>query len=264
MCNKQIVVMKKFFRMVMALSLVGGVLAFSGCTDYEDDINALDDRVTALEGTVADLQSQIESGAVITSVTQTDNGITVTLSNGESYEITNGQDGTDGTPGSVVEIGENGNWFIDNVDTGMPSQGAAGADGQPGADADVVYYRPNMETGNWDKVTISAETGEETVEPTEESWRAAGVTAVWDSVSGTLTFTGVDGSEEPVVIKLTLSKRLTSVSLIPTAYLDGVPVIKFNSYEYYPKTVNAENETVTAADDAVLTTGAATEVSYHM
>ena len=259
--------MKKFFRMVMALSLVGGVLAFSGCTDYEDDINALDDRVTALEGTVADLQSQIESGAVITSVTQTDNGITVTLSNGESYEITNGQDGTDGTPGSVVEIGENGNWFIDNVDTGMPSQGAAGADGQPGADgadADVVYYRPNMETGNWDKVTISAETGEETVEPTEESWRAAGVTAVWDSVSGTLTFTGVDGSEEPVVIKLTLSKRLTSVSLIPTAYLDGVPVIKFNSYEYYPKTVNAENETVTAADDAVLTTGAATEVSYHI
>ena len=32
MCNKQITVMKKFFRMVTALSLVAGVLAFTGCT----------------------------------------------------------------------------------------------------------------------------------------------------------------------------------------------------------------------------------------
>ena len=52
--------MKKFFRMVMALSLVGGAFAFTGCTDYEDDINKLNDRLDALEtGTIADVQEQM-------------------------------------------------------------------------------------------------------------------------------------------------------------------------------------------------------------
>ena len=217
--------MKKFFRMVMALSLVGGAFAFTGCTDYEDDIKALDDRVSALESTVADLQSKIDAGAVITDVTETEDGVTVTLSNGDSFTLTNG---AAGTPGSVVTIGENGNWYIDNVDTGKPSRGEEGA---AGADADIVYYRPNMETGNWDKVTISAETGEETVEPTEESWKAAGVTAVWDEENGTLTFTNVEGSDEPIVISLSTG-MVTSVELVlsyTSAQQDDEPVLTFSS-----------------------------------
>ena len=44
----------------MALSLVGGAFAFTGCTDYEDDINKLNDRLDALEtGTIADVQEQM-------------------------------------------------------------------------------------------------------------------------------------------------------------------------------------------------------------
>ena len=225
MCNKQIVVMKKFFRMVMALSLVGGAFAFTGCTDYEDDINALDDRVSALESTVADLQSKIDAGAVITDVTETADGVTVTLSDGSTFTISNGKAGA---PGSVVTIGANGNWFIDGVDTGKPSQGAAGADGKPGADgddADIVFYRPNMETGNWDKVTISAETGEETVEPTQDSWRAEGVTAVWDEENGTLTFDNVEGSDEPIVINLSLT--LKSVTFVPEFSDDNATAVSY-------------------------------------
>ncbi|MCR5245024.1 MAG: BspA family leucine-rich repeat surface protein [Bacteroidales bacterium] len=42
-----------------------------------------------------------------------------------------GKDGTDGeTP--TVEIGENGNWFINGEDTGMPSRGANGTNGTNG------------------------------------------------------------------------------------------------------------------------------------
>ena len=57
-----------------------------------------------------------------------------------------GQDGKDGhTP--EITIGDNGNWFIDGVDTGKPSQGAPGLDG-----ADGVTPEFNItigDNGNW-------------------------------------------------------------------------------------------------------------------
>ena len=220
MCNKQIVVMKKFFRMVMALSLVGGAFAFTGCTDYEDDINALDDRVSALESTVADLQSQIEAGAVITSVTQSDNGITVTLSNGQSYEITNGKDGAngaDGADGSVVEIGEDGYWYIDGVKTEYP----ATSEGAAGKDAPTVYYVPGTEgdeEGFWVKVT--EEEGKEPVrEVTDITWLPEGtLTAVWNPETQTLYIYNAEGSNgEPVVISSSTG-MVTSVELVASYY----------------------------------------------
>lgn len=51
----------------------------------------------------------------------------------------NGKDGVDGKDGATPVIGDNGNWFIDGVDTGKPSRGEAGspgADGSPGARGD--------------------------------------------------------------------------------------------------------------------------------
>lgn len=52
-----------------------------------------------------------------------------------SLEGKPGKDGTDGEPGAngiTPHIGNNGNWFIGETDTGMPSQGADGQDGQDG------------------------------------------------------------------------------------------------------------------------------------
>ncbi len=40
---------KQFFHIVAALALICGVFAFSGCTDFEKDINDLNDRLEALE-----------------------------------------------------------------------------------------------------------------------------------------------------------------------------------------------------------------------
>ena len=61
-CVTNKLVMKKFFRTVMAFCLAGGVLAFTGCTDYEDDINKLNERVDALEtGKIADVEEQVAS-----------------------------------------------------------------------------------------------------------------------------------------------------------------------------------------------------------
>ena len=283
LCNKQIVVMKKNFRIVMALALTCGALSFTGCTDYEDDINSLGDRVTAVENALSELQSKIDGGAVITNVAQTADGVTITLSDGQTYNITNGKDGAAGEPGSVVTIGENGNWFIDGVDTGNPSKGDKGDKGDTGATgpegpagpagpagdaAPTVYYKPNMETGCWDKVTVDPETGKETVEATTDSWKAAGITAVWDTESGKLTITGVEGAENGTIEIWLYPGRLSSITLIPEVYLDGVPAIQLNSYSYMPQTVtsNATTETVANKSGATTQTTAAASktVRYHV
>ena len=51
---------KHFFNVIAALSLVCGVFAFSGCTDFENDINEINDRLDKLEtGSIASLEEQI-------------------------------------------------------------------------------------------------------------------------------------------------------------------------------------------------------------
>lgn len=50
----------------------------------------------------------------------------VTFSDGSKVTIKKGQD----APAPNVEIGANGNWFVNGVDTGKPSQGTKGQDGQ--------------------------------------------------------------------------------------------------------------------------------------
>lgn len=59
-------------------------------------VNDIDKRLAELEKTVSDLKTQIAAGAVITSVDKTEDGYTFTLSNGQTYKVTNGKDGSDG------------------------------------------------------------------------------------------------------------------------------------------------------------------------
>ena len=62
MCNKPKVVMKKFFRTVTALTLVCGAFAFTGCTDYEEDINSINNRLDELTtGQIASIEEQVGS-----------------------------------------------------------------------------------------------------------------------------------------------------------------------------------------------------------
>lgn len=54
--------MKKFFRMVAAFSLACGMFAVTGCNDYEQDINSLNNRIDELTtGQIASLDEQIKS-----------------------------------------------------------------------------------------------------------------------------------------------------------------------------------------------------------
>lgn len=61
--------------------------------------------------------------------------------------------GADGKNGSTPVIGENGNWWIEGEDTGLPSKGKDGQDGQNGKDGSVVtivngyWYIDGTDTG---------------------------------------------------------------------------------------------------------------------
>lgn len=83
-------------------------------------------------------------------VTQTDSGATITITdkNGTTTAtVTNGKDGADGIPGKdgahgadgkdgiTPTIGENGNWYLGDTDTGTPSRGETGPAGADGKSA---------------------------------------------------------------------------------------------------------------------------------
>lgn len=229
---------KKFIGALLLGGLIMAGGTFTGCSDYDDDINSLNERVDAVEKAVADLKAAIEAGSVITDVTSTENGVTVTLSDGKTFELTNGQDGADDTPGSVVAIGDNGNWFIDGVDTGKPSrgekgeqgeqgpagpqgpqgeQGPAGPAGGDGAAANAVYYKPG-ESGYWVKVTVDAN-GTETEEETTEKWAPEYpmVRVVYDSANGVLLISNAEGMNEGEVVSIALTSTLKSLAVIPYA-----------------------------------------------
>ena len=56
---------------------------------------------------------------------------TITLTNGNTYcfTVTNGTNGADGKDGQTPHIGENGNWWIGDTDTGVQAAGTNGKDG---------------------------------------------------------------------------------------------------------------------------------------
>lgn len=223
---------------------------FTSCKDYDDDIDSLDQRITSVEKSLEDLKARINAGAVITNVTSTANGVTVTLSDNKTFELkngTNGTNGNDGTNGTVVTIGENGNWFYDGKDSGLPSrglQGEAGNDGNDGNDgvsAPTIYYYPGTdgaEAGFWVKMTKAAD-GKETKEITKISCVPEGkdaVSAIWDTENGYLILNNVEGSTDPVKIKLT--DTLRSLAFVPEI-IDtklGMGVIDFYSLNVYNNT----------------------------
>lgn len=220
---------KKYLSVVLFSALMlGAAGTFTSCKDYDDDIENLQDQISTLKGTVDDLQKKIESGLVVTKVEKSANGVNITFSNGQTYELKNGADGADGKDAVVWTIGQDGFWYMDGEKTEYKAIGADGEAGEAGANG--YYYKPNAKTGCFDIYVIDANGKEKFVEATNISYVSAveGVSVVHDG--NKLIIKGaVDSKGNPADVELNLGAKLASVAFVPD-FLDEYskyPLAKF-------------------------------------
>ena len=120
---------KVFSYLFIGLLTVGATGTVTSCKDYDDDINNLQGQIKANADKIAEIEKLIKGGSVITNVAQSETGVTVTLSDGKSFNLTNGKDGAQGIqgepgkPGTAWTIGEDGYWYCDGKPTKYLARG---------------------------------------------------------------------------------------------------------------------------------------------
>lgn len=120
-----------------SLILIGlFAVGFTACKtdDLERDIDALKERVESYEMQVQKLNDEmniirvlLDGNKTITDYSIEGDKYTLTLSNGETIVLTQGNDGGNYP---TIEIGANGNWFIDGNDTGERAEAENGENTQ--------------------------------------------------------------------------------------------------------------------------------------
>ena len=242
---------KYFSALLMGALTVASVSTFTSCKDYDDDIQNLQTQIDANKSAIEEISKLIKAGSVITSVDKATSGVTVKLSNGETFTINNGEKGADGTPGTVWTIGEDGYWVKDGVKTNYYAlgtkgekgdkgdkgekgetgaqgpqgpQGPAGAAGSDATAASYEYYVPNAETGYFDIYKNGEKVRQSNVKFVQEV--NSTITAVKEDK--TLTFYGVAGGEgQNKTVVISLSGTLSSLSFRPELYLEGIETIPY-------------------------------------
>ncbi|MBQ3594657.1 MAG: DUF4465 domain-containing protein [Bacteroidales bacterium] len=213
--------MKKIFTFLM-IAMVG--FALTGCRQrIWEELDELDNRVTALEEIVKKTNSDIaaiqtilnaiQNNVFVTNVITTPDGYTIQFSDGTSATISNGTDGADANA-PVISVKQdtdgnyywtiNGEWLIvdgervrANGHDGQSGQdGQDGQNGQDGQDAVAPQVRINEDTKEWE---ISTDGG--------VTWVSTGVIAEGQDgengsviVEGETLFQSIDYTNEDYVI----------------------------------------------------------------
>lgn len=173
--------MKRIQKIMLTAIMALMAPAFTACTDYQDEIDALEFRISFLESLVdewnTNLKSMtsiikaVEEADYITNVTENSDGYIITFHKAPAIVILDGVDGKDGkdgkdaqTPDISVTKGEDGFWYwtlngviITNADgekiRANGQDGKAGQDGKDGVDGkDAIspQVRINEESGIWE------------------------------------------------------------------------------------------------------------------
>ena len=267
---------KKFINVLLSATLVTAASAcFTGCKDYDDDIDNLQSQIDKINTTIEGLQAKIDAGSVITKVTSTNNGIDITLSDGKTYTITNGKDGANGTdgkdgqdgadgkdgaPGTAWTIGDDGYWYKDGVKTEYRAidiqgpqgeQGPAGPAGPTGSTGSTgpegpqgpagkngEYYVPNVNTGTFTRYYYN-EAGELCAAPTTIKWRPeTAASAVFSGNKIVLSVANPAYDKTKPEAPVTNPKTLTrEINLgTPLGSVEFVPSVVANEFTTYPTT----------------------------
>ena len=295
MCNKQITVMKKFFRMVTALSLVAGVLAFTGCTvlaftgctDYEDDINGLSERIDALEtGKIADVEKQVSS--LQSAITTAQNAIdalealnleelkttveslqsTVEAIDLSKYATLEYVDATFATVGAIADL---------NADLGALENKVTALEGKYDSDLKISEILVKIQDAQDDASSALGEikslkealgvyaTAGKLEEALGDKLDVADFDAKFkEALKAALENNGEVTGEIAEAIENAVNEfnayfagRITSVSLIPELYVDGIPAIEIKSLSYQPLAVTSTDKEESYKDNGKISTTAA-------
>ena len=145
------------------VAIAMSAVTLTSCTDYQDEIDGLDSRVTALEQLVADMNTNLsslssivtamESGDYITNVTSNSDGYIVTFAKAGAITVKNGTNGIDAVTPVILPVKDadgnyywqlNGEWMLDADGNKVRANGKDGAD----ASAPVVGQKQDTD-GNY-------------------------------------------------------------------------------------------------------------------
>lgn len=224
---------KYFSALLMGALTIASVSTFTSCKDYDDDISGLQKQIDDLNKIVKDIQSQINNGAILTDVTDVENGVKISLKkdgNPKEYTITNGTSGTN----YIWEIGDDGYWYLNKKKTEYKAKGDKGDPGTAGTAG--KYYVPNSATGCFDIYQDGKK-----VESTQIAYTSTNeniITATWEKDA--LTLLGVkDATDGKVTISLTTD--LKALVFSPEYYYQGIEAFEMATYKFKPKTVEKVN-----------------------
>ncbi len=270
--------MRKTFLKVSLVTLIAMSMSatFTGCKDYDDDINNLTERVDKIDAAIKAINDKVAEGFVITKVeplTDGTGGIRIYFSNNTYQDIHNGakgEQGLKGEPAVTWEIVKNdkGEWVWKNSKDGItdiPAQGPAGPagtgsqgdQGQTGAPG--PYWAPNEDGTELIKFIYDANAKDYVKDPNATPIKIAitvegnGIVAVKDNDYLYLhnVQTGVDAAGKPIydTVKISINGMLRGMIFVPDLYLDGVEGTRYafatGTYKKPSETATSGNITIT-------------------
>ena len=196
---------KKYLSVILFGALMLGTTGtFTSCKDYDDDINNLQEQITANADAIKKLQDLVGDGKFVTGVTSDGNTITFTFSDNSTVPVT-----VENEQAQKVEV-KNNELYIDDQPTGI----------KVAEEAEIEAGLVKAENGTW---WVLGEDGKYT----DTGIAVSGVTVVGSEKEGwELTITDAEGNEQKVKVPSAISS-ITDL-IVVTSHKD----LEYSNFKY--------------------------------